>query len=166
MWPGNSVWRTKFPREFDPSSRDLFHLLNLFHTFFYQTGTNHGMVYKQSSELSHCKLIGQIYGTWSEIVTRTNSITQNILSNNLCGNWSPGSNLLGKLIPLIKFPPRPNSWWQVSGCTVACWLVTVLACSCKPSLWVLSAVVLLMFVQTSKNLYITWLTISTEASAL
>ena len=38
-----------------------------------------------------CKLIGQVYADRSETVTGSNSLTRNILSNNLCqGSWSPG----------------------------------------------------------------------------
>ena len=46
---------------------------------------------------------------WSQTVTGSNSLTRNILSNNLClGSWSPGPNFPGNTIPRIQFPGEFN----------------------------------------------------------
>ena len=71
-----------------------------------------------------CKLIGQVYADGSETVTGSNSLTRNILSNNLCqGSWSPGPNFSGNSIPPDrisrgiqspgKFNPPDRIYWGI-----------------------------------------------------
>ena len=56
-----------------------------------------------------CKLIGQVYADRSETVTGSNSLTRNILSNNLCqGSWSPDRISRGIQSPRIEFPGEFN----------------------------------------------------------